>query len=86
MEVSQKKKVIEDITQTVLNDIPMLGKDLKKCLHIALEAAFTKMDLVTREEFDLQTQLLARTRERLEAIQQQLDAETASGSESNGRE
>ena len=35
-------------------------------------AAFTKMDLVTREEFDVQQEVLARTREQLAALETRL--------------
>jgi BMFP domain-containing protein YqiC len=38
-----------------------------------LQATFTRMDLLTREEFDAQVKVLARTREKVEALQQQLD-------------
>ena len=38
-----------------------------------LQATFTRMDLLTREEFDVQVKVLARTREKVDALQQQLD-------------
>ncbi len=41
-------------------------------LHIALQAALARLDLVTREEFDAQTAVLLRTRQKLEALEQQL--------------
>lgn len=43
-------------------------------LNAALQAALRKMDLVTREEFDAQAAVLQRTRQRLEALEQQLQA------------
>lgn len=39
-----------------------------------LQAAFSKMDFVTREEFDIQKKVLLRTREKVDALQKQLDA------------
>ena len=39
-----------------------------------LTAAFSQLDLVTREEFDVQTKVLARTREKLENLQRQVNA------------
>ena len=44
----------------------------KRELHIALQSALAKLDLVTREEFDAQTAVLARTRAKLDALEQTL--------------
>lgn len=38
-----------------------------------LQSALSHMDIITREEFDVQTKVLARTREKVEALQIQLD-------------
>lgn len=46
-----------------------LHRDLEKNLRAAMNAAFNRMDLVTREEFDVQSAVLARTRARLEALE-----------------
>jgi BMFP domain-containing protein YqiC len=39
-----------------------------------LQSALTRLDVVSREEFDAQTAVLQRTRERLEALEQQIEA------------
>lgn len=39
-----------------------------------LRSALTRLDVVSREEFDAQTAVLKRTRQRLEALEQQIDA------------
>ncbi|HEX8963924.1 MAG TPA: accessory factor UbiK family protein [Rhodocyclaceae bacterium] len=41
------------------------AKDLERNMRAMLAATFSRLDLVTREEFDIQRELLARTRERL---------------------
>jgi len=46
--------------------------DLQKNLKALLTQQFAKMDLVTRDEFDVQAQVLARTREKLEALERRL--------------
>lgn len=52
--------------------------DLERNFRALLAGTFTRLDLVTREEFDAQARVLARTRERLEALEQRLAAlETA---------
>jgi hypothetical protein len=43
--------------------------DVEKNLRAALAGLFAKLDLVTREEFDVQREVLARTREKLTALE-----------------
>lgn len=45
------------------------AKDLEKNMKAMLNQGFSKLDLVTREEFDVQAQVLARTRVRLELLE-----------------
>lgn len=51
----------------VLENSP--AKGLEKNVKAMLNQGFAKMDLVTREEFDIQTQVLAKTRAKLEALE-----------------
>lgn len=50
------------------------AKDIEKNAKAMLGGLFGKLDLVTREEFDIQAQLLARTRERLQALEARVEA------------
>jgi len=63
-------KIIEDISSK-LNAVANSGpaKDVEKNMRALLAQGFAKLDLVTREEFDVQTQVLARTREKLAALE-----------------
>ena len=45
------------------------AKDIEKNLRALMSSAFTRLDLVTREEFDVQQEVLARTRAKLEDMQ-----------------
>jgi len=45
------------------------AKDIEKNVKAMLNQGFAKLDLVTREEFDIQAQVLAKTRARLEALE-----------------
>jgi BMFP domain-containing protein YqiC len=45
------------------------AKDIEKNMKAMLSQGFSKLDLVTREEFDVQMQVLAKTREKLEALE-----------------
>jgi BMFP domain-containing protein YqiC len=48
------------------------AKDVEKNLKASLAAWLSKLDLVTREEFDVQSQVLARTREKLQQLEDRL--------------
>lgn len=58
---------LPDSLQNIENDIQLKFKEI-------LQSAFARMDLVTREEFDVQTKVLHRTREKLEQLEKQIDA------------
>jgi BMFP domain-containing protein YqiC len=48
------------------------AKDVEKNLRALMTGFFARLDLVTREEFDVQQAVLARTREKLAALEQRL--------------
>jgi ubiquinone biosynthesis accessory factor UbiK len=69
--------MINDLAQRLLEELhtqlPNAERLIpKRELHIALQAALARLDLVTREEFDAQTAVLLRTRQKLEALEQEL--------------
>lgn len=71
----RKAKVIEEIANKIKEMSSAFPKeDLEKNLHALLQGAFTKLELVSKDEFDVQTDLLRLTRERLEKVQARLDA------------
>ncbi|MFT7300602.1 MAG: BMFP domain-containing protein YqiC [Porticoccus sp.] len=49
-----------------------LGSEFQQKMRTAAQAAFDKLDLVTRDQFDAQHAVLARTREKLDALEKQL--------------
>jgi BMFP domain-containing protein YqiC len=50
----------------------MLSNEVQQKMRAAAQATFDKLDLVTRDEFDAQRAVLARSREKLEAMEKQL--------------
>ena len=50
------------------------AKDIEKNVKAMMTQGFSKLDLVTREEFDVQAQVLAKTRAKLEALEAQVAA------------
>ena len=69
-------KIIDDIVQGLNDAVPQgmrdLHTDLQQKFRSLLQANLAKLDLVTREEFDVQCKVLARTRAKIEAIERQL--------------
>ncbi len=69
-------KAIDELAQKISSLVPPgvkeLQQDLEKNVQGVLQAAFAKMDLVTREEFDVQTEVLSRTRSKLEQLEKQI--------------
>ena len=69
-------KKINEIVQQVLAAMPAglknLPEDIQKNLRSAIQAVFSKMDLVTREEFDAQMGVLQKTRKKLGALEKEV--------------
>lgn len=67
---------LDNLVRQVVQSLPggdgSLTKDLEKNLRAAMQAVFNRMELVTREEFELQTELLSRSRSRLGQLEQQI--------------
>lgn len=65
-------KIIEDLSQRLSSAVPegarVLKQDLDRNFRAVLNSAFTRLDLVTREELEVQENLLARTREMLDGL------------------
>ena len=69
--------MITDFAQRLLQELqknlPQISALLpKRELHLALQSALSRLDLVTREEFDAQQAVLARTREKVEQLEETL--------------
>lgn len=64
---TEKLDEISLIIKEMVNNSP-LG-DVEKNINALLKSAFTKMDLISREEFDVQTEVLANTRQKLVALE-----------------
>ena len=68
-------KTLEDIgnkMSALLANSP--ARDFEKNARAVMSGIFAKLDLVTREEFDIQAQVLARTREKLKALEGRVEA------------
>ena len=68
--------LLDDIAKRLSGAMPASAKavqaDLEKNLRVAVQSAFARLDLVTREEFDVQTKVLARSRAKIEQLEKQV--------------
>lgn len=63
-------KIFEDLSDKLHEAVKNSpARDIEKNMRALLAQGFTKLDLVTREEFDVQSQVLARAREQLTALE-----------------
>lgn len=71
-------KQFDDVTKKLFAALPdslqNFEKEIQQKFKDVLQSTFARLDLITREEFDIQTKVLARTREKLDALQLQVDA------------
>ena len=67
---NEKLKEISNKIREIVKDSPL--PDLEKNIDALLKSMFTKMELVTREEFYVQTEVLKRTRQKLEDLEKKL--------------
>jgi BMFP domain-containing protein YqiC len=73
---------LDKLAKTLVDSVPeslrSVRADLEKNFKSVLQSGIGKLDLVTREEFEVQEAVLARTREKLEALESRLqEIETA---------
>ncbi|MDF1684383.1 MAG: accessory factor UbiK family protein [Legionellaceae bacterium] len=68
---------LDDIATKLYDAMPSglhtIEADVQDTFKSILQTGFAQLDVVTREEFDAQVKVLARTREKVEALQKQLD-------------
>lgn len=64
----------KQITDAMPEGIKSMANETEAKVKQVIQAQLAKMDIVTREEFDVQSQVLLRTREKLKALETRLDA------------
>jgi len=63
----EKIQNLSNKIKNIIKDSPV--SDMEDNINALLKSTFTKMDLVNREEFDVQTEVLKRTRSKLETLE-----------------
>ena len=74
LDPKQLDEMARRFTEQLPSGLRDLQQEVEKNVRIAAQSAFNRMELVTREEFDAQAKVLARTRERLEALEARIIA------------
>lgn len=76
MDVSSIDQKLNELAQKLSASLPEgmgnLKRDLEQNFKAVLQSALSKMDLVSRREFDIQSAVLQRTREKLDALERRL--------------
>ena len=71
-------KQLDELTRNIFKALPPgmgdMQRDVEKNLHSVLQAGLARLDLVTREEFEVQSAVLARTRQKLEELERRVAA------------
>ena len=67
---NEKLNEISNKIREIVKDSPL--PDIEKNIDALLKGMFTKMELVNREEFDIQAEVLKRTRQKLEELEKKL--------------
>lgn len=69
-------KILEELSnklyQALPKELPRLDKKIQTQFKSILQSALSQLEFVSREEFDVQTKVLARTREKLERLEKKL--------------
>ena len=74
---SNMNESLEELTRRISSlipgDVKHMQDDVENNVRSLLQTTLSKMNLVTREEFDVQSAVLQRTREKLEQLEKQLE-------------
>lgn len=74
-------KFFDDLSQKLADAMPdklkSMQQDMQSNFRSLLQSSFNKLDLVTREEFDVQKNVLAKTRAKLDALEKEIAAMTS---------
>jgi BMFP domain-containing protein YqiC len=77
-------KMFDEMARKIVGNLPPgvreFQQEVEKNVRASLQSTFSRLDLITREEFDAQAKVLARTRAHLETLEARIAALEAAGS------
>ena len=65
-------KILDQFVSALSRVLPHGPKDVEKNVRVALQGVFDRLNLVTREELEVQEEVLARTRARLQELEKRI--------------
>ena len=68
----QTDEFTKKIFEALPIDLQLIEQDARQKIKLIIQSTLSKMDIINREEFDIQTQVLAKTREKVETLEKQL--------------
>ena len=84
--ISKKvEQILSEVARIIPDDVQNIRQDIENNLRASLTASLARLDLVTREEFDVQTALLQRARAQLDRLEEKLAAMEKQRVEEQGR-
>ncbi len=66
------ERIMRELSQRLPSGVGQLGGELEHNLRALLNEGISRLDLISREEFDIQQQVLARTRAKLDKLEKQV--------------
>jgi BMFP domain-containing protein YqiC len=69
IELKKLEDIVENVTKVLPGGSEHVRAEVRDNVRLILQSAFSRMNLVTREEFDAQSLLLVRTREKLDKLE-----------------
>ncbi len=85
---TKQSRSLDDLVRRIADSLPegvaQINNDVRRNLKEVISASLSRMDLVSREEFEVQSAVLARTREKLERLEAQVAALEKGGATGHG--
>jgi len=72
IDMNKANEFVQNVVDLMPEGLKNLPEEVQKKLRSAIQMVFAKMDLVTREEFDVQTRVLERSRQKLEKLEKKV--------------
>ncbi len=65
-------EIVRKISAAIPDDLKTAKQSLEKNVRVAAESVFQRLDLVTREEFDVQSKMLSESQQRVKKLEQRI--------------
>jgi len=70
--MSELENIAKQVSESMPEGVKSFGEEIERKVKQVLQSKLSQLDMVSREEFDVQTQVLLRTREKIAALETRL--------------